>query len=813
MLASYQWLRSLVPQLTASPEEVAARLTSAGLEVEGFTAYGAGSESCIIARVVSMRPHPNRANLRLVTVDRGGGAAHEELVCGAPNVPDPGGLVVLAPLGTHLPAKGLTLEKKAIGGIESAGMLVSESELGLSEDHDGIIVLPPDFAQPGTRFSEAVPEARDTIFSIGVTPNRPDALGHVGVAREVAALFGFPWAPPEPKLPPPPACDDVTTLDSLVKVRIDDGERCAHYGTALSLGVTIRPSPLGIRYRLSALGVRPISNVVDVTNIVMLEFGHPLHAFDLDLVRGAEIIVRRARPGETMRTLDDKEHQLTDDDLIIGDAQGPTGLAGVMGGANSEIRETTRRVLIECAYFDARSVRRTSRRHGFHTEASHRFERGVDPGDTRAVLTRAAALMQELGGGTVLSDVRLTTAREIPAAVVRLRLSRVDQLIGVHVAQDEVTGILRRLGFLIDGQEGDTLVLKVPTHRPDVTREVDVIDDIARIRGLETLPAVLPPMHPRLDVGGQEEAVRRARAAAVELGLSEALTFRFIARRSLEAVGAPAPALTVANPMSERESVMRTSLLPGLFEAVSRASRHGEHDVRMFAIGPVFLAAPPSDKAPPAEERLTFAAVISGDRPSYLTKPVAFDVWDAKGVALGWLARITGGREVTSVRAEEGERPHHLHPRGAAFLLLDGERVGNFGPVHPDVADAFEMAQGALAIEIDLAKVLATGRREPQYVPIPRFPASVRDLAVVVPDGVAAGEVERAVREAAGALGEHVTLFDRYVGGGVPAGHASLAFRIVYRVADRTLTDAEVDVQHTKAIETVQARFGATLRA
>jgi phenylalanyl-tRNA synthetase beta chain len=384
MKASVRWLRELCPELPDDPNAIAARLTSAGLEVEAVHAFGFGTEACLVAGVVSTRPHPSRSGLRLVTVDRGG--AQQEVVCGAPNVPDPGGLVVLAPLGAQLPAKGMTIERRTIAGVTSEGMLCSEAELGLSDAGDGILVLPAGTAAPGAPFAQVLPAARDTVLEIGLTPNRPDGLGHLGLAREAAALFGVPFAPHAPGAPARVRDDD---LAAYAKVSIQDAERCAHYGAAVLVDVSVGPSPLALRWRLASLGVRPISNVVDVTNLVMLELGHPMHAFDLDRVRGGSIVVRRAAEGEKLSTLDGVVRVLTADDLVVCDAEGPVALAGVMGGASSEIRETTTRVLLECAYFDPRAVRRASRRHGLHTESSHRFERVTSTGATP--VTRSSA--------------------------------------------------------------------------------------------------------------------------------------------------------------------------------------------------------------------------------------------------------------------------------------------------------------------------------------------------------------------------------------------------------------------------------------
>ena len=800
MKASIRWLRELCSQLPDDPNVIAARLTSAGLEVEGRSEFGLGADACVVASVVSVRPHPSRSGLRLVTVDRGG--AQQEVVCGAPNVPEPGGLVVLAPLGAHLPAKGMTIELRNIAGVPSEGMLCSEAELGLGDDASGILILPAGTA-PGTPFVKACPAARDTILEIGLTPNRPDGLGHIGLAREAAALFEVPFI----LLPPEPAAQREGDLAAHVSVSIEDGERCAHFGAGVLFDARVAPSPLDVRWRLAALGVRSISNLVDVTNLVMLEAGHPMHAYDLDRVRGAKIVIRRAAEGEKLRTLDGVDRLLSADDLVICDAEGPVGLGGVMGGGDSEIAQGTTRVLLECAYFDPRGVRRTARRHGLHTEASHRFERGVDSGDTAWVLARAASLMSKLGGAVAVGSQQVFEGRALPRRTVVLRHDRVGAMLGVEVARGDAHAILDRLGFACRASEPATDTWEIPTFRPDVSREVDLIEEVARVRGYDAIPARLPAIRPSRDHGPRQSLARRAREAGVSMGLSEALTLAFATPADLAAVGAQPSPVTLQNPLGERGTVMRTSLLPGLLRALGHARRHGERDARLFTVGTLFL---PSDESLP-EEGLAFAALLAGDRPAWLRKPEAVDVWDAKGVAVRLVEALLR-RTPTLGTAGAADRPARLHPRGAAWIEVGERRVGTLGPVHPDVLAAFDLDDGALAVEVDLLALQACEVQPLRFSPIPRFPASTRDLSVVVAEGVPAGDVERAVREAAGDLAERVALFDRFVGGNVPAGHSSLALHVVYRAADRTLTDAEVDQQHGKVVTEVQRRFGAQLR-
>lgn len=823
MKASVRWLRELVPGLDAAVEEIADRLTHAGIEVEAIEEFGAGTKTLIVAEVVSFEPHPSRPKLRLVTVKLGDDKT-QKVVCGAPNVPDPGGLVAFAPLGSHLPAVGMTLTPRDIGGFVSEGMLCSERELGLNaiaskdEDH-GIMILKPGLAKPGTLFREAMPEVHDHILHLGLTPNRPDCLGHIGLAREVATLFGLPFQLPQVH----PAKQVLTgeNVEKHVSVTIEDLERCPQYGAGMVVDVTVGPSPSWMKYRLESLGIRSISNLVDVTNLILLEYGQPMHAFDLDDVRGGKIIVRRAQPGEKLKTLDGVDRALEADDLVIADGEGPTALAGIMGGANSEIRSTTRRVLLECAYFMPRGVRRAARRHGMHTESSHRFERGVNHGTLDQALARATALLADLSGGKALATP-LFAGAPIPAREpVRFRASRMRSLLGVAVPMPEATDILKRLGFgvsEIQGENDAAFALVVPpSHRPDIQGEADLIEEVVRVRGLGTVPTVLPALRPQ-EPRTAFDLQNRVRAAAVALGLSEAITYGFVSPHEHQALGLPPAPFKLINPLVEQRSVMRTSLLPGLLEALARSRRHGVHDVRLFTSGARFLA---SDKtAPLADEVPSFAAILAGSRHVVLQKPVEVDVYDAKGIAVEIVERVTQ-RKATVAHQPEDKRAPYLHPRAAGMILVEGRVVGGFGPLHPDVVDNLDLGGGCVVMELDLRALAEVGRLRPQYKPIPVLPAATRDIALVVADEVEAGTVSESIRDAAGELCESVELFDLFRGQGIPAGHRSLAFHVIYRDPKaatnpekaKTLTDEEVDRRHKSVVEAAHAKFGATLRA
>ncbi|HZU84772.1 MAG TPA: phenylalanine--tRNA ligase subunit beta, partial [Polyangiaceae bacterium] len=540
--------------------------------------------------------------------------------------------------------------------------------------------------------------------------------------------------------------------------------------------------------------------------------------------RGRRVLVRRAREGERLLTLDGVERTLSSDDLVIADGEGPVALAGVMGGGTSEIAASTSRVLLECAYFDPRSVRRAARRHALHTESSHRFERGVDWGDTAAALARAAELVARSAGGALVSGPRVVEARPLPRRTVSLRHERLRALLGADVHHGDASVILDRLGFVCRASQPGSDAREVPSHRSDVSREVDLIEEVARVRGYDAIPRTLPAILPSRDHAPRQRLARRAREAATAVGLSEAITYAFVSRRDLEAVGAPAPAVVLRNPLRDEQSVMRTSLLPGLFRVAAHGGRRGVRDMQLFSVGALFAGASPETAshtagagqgpggAPQDLERLGFAALLAGDRSTWLGKPQPVDVWDAKGLAEGVVRRLL--RRGTSVLpTSAADTPRHLHPRGAAWIEVDGKRVGSLGPLHPDVADAFELGESVVVVELELDVLDRIGSRAPAFVELPRYPASERDIAVVVRDDVAAGDVVRAVRDAAGDLAEEVSVFDRFAGGNVPSGHASLGLHVVYRARDRTLTDAEVDARHAQVVAQIGKQFGGHLRA
>jgi phenylalanyl-tRNA synthetase beta chain len=649
----------------------------------------------------------------------------------------------------------------------------------------------------------------------------------------LAARLGTTFAMPAAPAIAANQCVTKPSIDELISIENRAESRCPRYGAAAVIDARIGPSPLWMAWRLQRLGVRPISNVVDITNWLLLLFGHPTHAFDLDRVRGAKIIVRAAEPGEPFTTLDGVARKLDADDLVIADAEGGSALGGVMGGADSEIRAETKRILLECAYFTPTGIRRTAKRHAMHTEASHRFERGVDWSGISEVLSYGQAMLAGLAGAKVVSEQRIAGSAALSLPKMRLRASRLDALLGIHVPFGEARAIIERLGFAVEhGSTEQELCVTGAAHRPDVAIEADLIEEVARIHGLGKIPAKLPAILPQAQRRiGQLE--REVVAAAVNLGLSEALLYGFVSPAALEKVHAPKTAVVIENPLSEDRSVLRTSLLPGLLEAVSRSRRHGEPALRLFAVGSVFLPGDtvqshraaqlrprlPDDGSGLPVESPRFAAVLAGPRPSYLKKPEEYDVFDAKGLAVELCERLLA-RSVTVRFATGPNAIAHLHPRGAADVLLGSRVIGHFGPLHPDVADAFDLAGSVQVVEIDLSVIEEIGRATPQYRPIPRLPAIVRDVSFELPSTLPAGEVTRVIREAAGGLCESVELFDLFTGGALGNERRALAFRLVYRDPKartdpdgaKTLTDAEVDACQASILVAVKNQFGAGLR-
>jgi phenylalanyl-tRNA synthetase beta chain len=829
MKVLWSWLLELCDlDRVPTVEEGARALTRGGLEVEGMTDLGAGFRGVVVAEVVAKQPHPKSDKLTLVDVITERGGAATQVVCGASNVPEPGGRVLWAQIGAVLP-NGMTLAPKEVRGIVSPGMLCSEDELGLGTDHSGIIVLGPEDRTPLGAPAQRALGLADWLLELNAPANRGDVLGHLGVARELAAVLRGKLVWPDSDLsayrgdPAPVA----------YRIAITDPDACPRYTARAIEGVRVGPSPARIAQRLRGVGVRPISNLVDITNYVMFELGQPLHAFDAATLETDIIGITPAAEGERFQTLDGVERVLVADDLVIRDRERAIALAGVMGGLATEVTEKTTRVLLESANFRAVSVRRTGRRLGLRSEASLRFERGVDPELAEVASARAARLMCELAGGKVAGDLfdAYPGARRIPAIAVRM--PRVRMLSGMPLDVATSRDALERLGFRVDGEgagEGEgggggagagggagedaTLQVVPLSARADVTREVDVIEEIVRIVGYEQVAATIPTLRQAPGVRPADPA-ELARAALAHAGAYEAITFAYQSVERNAALGLPAAdrrarPIAIRNPMSADQAVMRTSLLPNLLAAVARNGSHGRPDVALFEVGSVFLRRGEGAAGEPihelADEPVWAAGVVAGRRPAQIGLGTPYDVFDAKSLALVALRAIAGPD--AAVRTHPTRDVPYLHPGIAGQLVLpEGVVAGWFGEVHPEVRARLGVEGAVYAFELELARIPLAA--PPQMRPIPRFPGSARDVSLLLGDAIPAGRIEEVIAEAGEALISRVRLLEEYRDAKLGEGQKSMLWSIEYRSPERTLTDAEVDRAH----EAIVARLVEALPA
>jgi len=807
--ASLEWIKELLPELKASSTMVERKLNASGTAVDGVDVMANRLEGVVVGEVRSVQPHPKADKLRVTRVFDG--ERDHVVVCGAPNVAE-GQKVPFAPVGVALP-NGLEIATRSIRGVESSGMLCSADELGLVESSDGLLLL-----NPRTKAGKPVAEVlkiRDVIYDLDVTPNRPDLLSHFGLARELAALFDLA----APKISRRKLRKRSSTAK--VELTVSASERCPQYSARLIEGVRVGPSPDWVQRRLLALGQRPVSNVVDATNLVLLQLGQPLHAFDLERLAGPEIVVRMAQTGEEIQLLDGASLKLTEDDLVIADAERPVALAGVMGGKDSEVDASTTRILLESAQFDPSGTRRTARRYGLHTEASHRFERGVDPEQVRAALDVCAELIVELAGGEVTSDPMVVDRRRSKRSVVPLRPARAELLLGRPVNRAEIRRTLRRLGLEAEAAKGgakskrasETLKFRVPSWRVDLNLEVDLIEEVARIAGYDEIPTQMPSAPSAV----RTEAVRRppeqrARAALAGLGFNEAVSLGFASARDAEILGCPARDLVaVKNPLGEETRYLRFSLLSGLLSAAQRNqdALPSMTDLRLFELGRSFRWTSEARELP--REQPTVALLLRGrQRPqSWSTPSDLVDVHDLVGVLELLFERMQLARPLITA-----ESVSWLHPRASGRLDHGGEFVGRFGQLHPDVMSAYGLEGPEVFVaELDL-DAFARLERSPVFNPVGVLPPAQRDLSFFVDREQSASTILRTI-EAAGAEHalESVRLFDVYEGQGVPEGQRSLAVALTFRAASETLTDARVDAAQADIVRALESAHGARLRS
>ncbi|MEP6866098.1 MAG: phenylalanine--tRNA ligase subunit beta [Deltaproteobacteria bacterium] len=799
-------------------EEGARALTAGGIEIEGVTDLGSGFSGVVVAEVVAKRPHPQADKLTLVDVIVEKHGVATQVVCGAPNVPAPGRKVLWAPPGAKLPGPNgtkITLADKAVKGVVSPGMLCAEDELGLSEDHAGIVVLDEDDRTALGSPAQLALGIADHVLEVNAPANRGDVLGHIGVARELCAMLRGKLIWPDADLTQYTSGQTLAPMSAL-ELQID-AALSPRYTARFIEGVKVGPSPARIRQRLRAVGVRSISNLVDVTNYVLFELGTPLHAFDAAKLKSGVIGVTPAKDGEAFTTLDNLARRLLPGDAVIRDGAKPIALAGVMGGLETEVTDATTRVLLESASFQPLAIRRTAKRLDLPSEASLRFGRGVDPELAAFASARAARLMCQLAGGTVSEPLYDAYPGHKAPAAIDVRLARVQSLTGVATLDAPTcTDALERLGFTVAGQGEHHLSVTPPSPRADITREVDVIEEILRVSGYEQVVSTLPALRkaPGVLELDRADVARRALAAA---GASEAITYGFQSAERCGALGlAPADRrsqpIAVRNPMSAAQAVMRTSLLPNLGAAITRNQSFGRPDVCLFEVGSVFLRRGEGVGEQPlhelADEPVWASGVLAGKRRAQLGAGTPWDVFDAKAFAVEAIRAIAGD---LVVRATATSRIAYLHPgvAGELSIQVDDRRVvvGRFGELHPSVRQRLGITGTAFAYEVDLDALPVAGPA--QMRAIPKFPGTERDVSLLLADSIPAATVQAVIAAVAEPLVTGVRVLEDYRDAKLGAGMKSMLWSISYRSAERTLTEAEVE----KAHEAIVARLVENLPA
>jgi len=800
MKVSLKWLKNYV-DISISVEELAERLTMAGLEVKTMEVVGGNWEEMLVGEVIALNPHPNADRLKVASVDLGG--RQVTVVCGAPNI-SVGQKVSFAAIGTQLinghTGKLVTLERVKIRGVVSEGMVCSEKELGISDSHEGIMVLPNE-APTGMPLNEYL---GDVILDVDITPNRPDCLSMMGISREIAALTGQTL-----KLPEVHYEETEASIDSFISVDIADPDLCPRYCASLIKGVSIGSSPNWLQRRLSSYGMRPINNVVDVTNYVMLEYGQPLHAFDYKKLEGNQIIVRRASDGESISTLDGVEHTLNSDILVIADEERAVAIAGIMGGLNTEVAKETDVILLESANFDRAAIRRGAAYLQLRSEASVRFDKGLNSSLPLLPLERATQLILELAGGRAAKGVIDVYPGRAESKPVFLSAEQVKRLSGLEVNVDQITGVLKLLGFECEAASSPSQIsVRTPYWRSDISCAADVVEEVVRIIGYDKVPITrlsspLPAQEPTpvLDIR------QKLRSILASCGFQEVLTYSLTSLERLQKLSPELKLetipLKVANPMTVEQEYLRTTLRAGLLSTLSHNQKIEEAGIKLFEIGKTFL---PRGKELPDEKEM-LCAVLSGSRAelSWHGDKEWLDFFDAKGVLENLLSQL--GLEATFEDSDD----ESLFPGRAASITIAHDKVAVVGDLHPKVAQAFELRGAVCLIEVDLEKLLSKAAGTEKYQPINKFPSVTRDVALVVDEGIAYQKVKEIIQSFP--LVRELTLFDLYTGEQVPEGNKSFAVRVVYQSPDCTLTDEEVNQTQEQMLDRLHRELGATLRS
>jgi phenylalanyl-tRNA synthetase beta chain len=793
------WLQEYV-DIALSSADLANRLTMAGTEAKGIQVIGDGWENIVIGQIVVINPHPDADRLRLATIDLG--TEQQTVVCGAPNL-RLGDKVAFAHVGAQLidghSGEVFRLKSAKIRGVASSGMACSEKELGISDSHEGIMVLPAQ-APLGTPLADYL---GDTIFDVDITPNRPDCLCILGIAREAAVLTGQNLPLPEVKYE-----QAGLPIDQQVSVEITAPDLCPRYCASLITGIKVAESPLWMQQRLLKCGMRPINNIVDITNYVMLEYGQPLHAFDYQKIRGGKIIVRRAASGETITTLDGMERRLSQDTLVIADEEGAVAIAGVMGGADSEVAPETTSILLEAASFNPASVHHTGRVLGMPSEACMRFERGIRPELTVPAIERATQLVIQIAGGEAAKGLADVYPGKVESEPISLSTNEAKRLLGVDVSLDQIIGALTSLGF--DCQRGASEVRAVaPYWRSDIHGAVDLIEEVARIIGYDNIPTTMLSQHiPRQTPVPILSLKRSARDSLIGYGFQEVITYSLTSLEMLnkllpESYPVEPMPLRVANPMTLEQEYLRPNLRANLLAALSANRRYEEGGIRLFELGKVYLR---REKDLPDEPEVV-CGVASGTRweKSWHGGDDSFDFYDARGVVEGLLSQLAV--EVSFVEGKD----QSLHPLRQAAIVAGSNQLGVVGELHPKVALAFEIPEAVYLFELDLSALLSLTLGHRMFQPVSPFPTMVRDIALVVDAEVSHQRIRDIIKGFP--LVEQVAIFDVYSGEQVASGKKSLAYSITFQSPDHTLTDEEVNKVQQQILTKLSSELGAALRA
>lgn len=803
MRASFNWLKEFT-DINCSPSELSGILTMAGLEVENVEIVGENLDKIIAAKVSNIRSHPSADKLLLCDANTGDGR-HLQIVCGAPNIED-GGIYPLALPGTVLPS-GQKIAKTKIRGEESNGMLLAEDELGLTDDHSGLMELPHD-VEPGTLFTEIMPFP-DYIFDFNITPNRPDWTSILGIAREIAALTDSKIHTPDVSYN-----SDGPPAEDLASVIIEDKAGCRRYVAGIAQGVKLGKSPFNMRYRLYSSGIRVINNLVDITNYILLELGQPLHSFDYDLLKQHCIVVKRAESGACFKTLDGIERVLTNEILMICDGKGPVAIAGIMGGFDSEIKEQTKNVLIESAYFDPVTIRRGSKYLGLSSESSYRFERGIDLENVLFAQKRALKLISEIGGGSIAKNLLDVYPEPYIKKEIDIRVHKANAVLGTSITADKAENYLSALGMSVRKKSDDILQVTPPSFRVDIDREIDLIEEIARMDGYDNIPVT----NPKISFAAADPDIliklkSHVRNQFVNSGFSEIVSFSFISPLSADRLNMTDDSklrsfVEISNPISTEQSVMRTSLLPGLLDCARMNISNGEKSLKLFECGEIFFR---KDESLLPEEKYNFAALVTGEweTKTWYAKGRESDIYDIKGVVESQLYGLGVNREDLSFKLIDG-LPYYDY---GYTVICKGQEIAAFGSLSRVVTEAFSIKQTPVFIcEMDAAKIADAAVWFAKFKPFTNFPVVYRDIAFILQSNIEVGFVENIIKKTGGSLIEYVSIFDIYEGENLGKDLKSVAFNICFRSSDRTLAGEEINDIQDKIISAVEIEAGGRLK-